>query len=83
MAYLKKSRYYIKDTRLQRKKYQGFDYTNEILQRSVSSYLLTNDVVFDTFIPSLNKVLEFNLDAIKDLKKFYAFAIDKHDYEIN
>ena len=83
MAYLKKSRYYNTNTRLQSKRNVGFDYSNKILQNCVSSHLLSNDIIFNTFSHDINNILENNLNNIKDLKKFYAYSINKHDYDIN
>lgn len=83
MGYLKSSRIYRKNTRIQSKRYGGFDYRKVIIQKNVSSYLLNNEIINDTFVEDLNEVINHNLNAIKDLKKFYGYSINKFDYDIN
>lgn len=61
----------------------GYDYTNTLLQKTLSSYMFRNTRLA-TFINSyVNSIMVFYVDSVKYLRIFYNYAVPKDYKKIN
>jgi len=81
--YLKrKSLFQVMNKRLNKDQDLGFDYRGKLFDRTSSPYFQKIDHVRE-FLPFVDKMISFLIDRAKEIKKTFAFAIDKYDRDLN
>jgi hypothetical protein len=78
-SYKKKSLYKIAKTRGELRENLSFDYTNEVISRSVSKHLLRVPIIY-YFTVYVNDYFVNLINTTKQVKIFRVFSVDK-DYE--
>lgn len=61
----------------------GYDYTNTIMQNSLSNQMFGVSQVMDTFLTNINNVIFNCVEDVKQIKIFRNAAVDKYESEIN
>ena len=56
------------------------DYENVILNKTLSSYIYTNNTM-NTFLNMLNKLVSLFFDQFNIIKNFQNFTVDKYHYK--
>jgi hypothetical protein len=61
----------------------GFDYTEKVLEKTVSSQMFGVTPFLDGFLSNLNKMLVNNIESVKKIKIFANPAVDKNEPKFN
>lgn len=61
----------------------GYDYTDTIMQNSLSNQMFGASPVMDAFIKATNDVIFNCIEDVKQIKIFRNAALDKYESEIN
>ena len=59
----------------------GYDYRNDLLQKSISKYILSGKNV--GIINEFNKLYVYLVDSAKNIKKTFNYAIDRNSRNLN
>lgn len=60
----------------------GFDYKNQIFQRTVSNRMWQNSVM-SGFLSRLNGIIAETINSVKRIRTFWNYTVDKDDTSIN
>jgi hypothetical protein len=76
------SLYEIRDHKNDVLKNQGYDYTNTLMNRTLSNYLFRNEKVAG-YLQKLNAIMVYYLNSVKTIRVFYNFTVPKNYQKIN
>ena len=69
--------------RSEKRLYIGFDYTDKVLEKSVSPHMFGVSAFSDKFLSFLNKMIVNNIEAAKKIRIFANPAVDKNETKFN
>lgn len=81
--YLKRpSLFHIQDQRMDKDIDLGYDWRGNMYKNYTSSFLFKIEML-QKFIPMLEEMMNFLVDKTKEIKKTFAYAVDKNSRNIN
>lgn len=80
---IKNSPYRLVNKRHESRLHLGYDYTNTIMQNSLSNQMFGVSPLMDRFIKTINDVVFNCIEDVKQIKIFRNAAVDKYESEIN
>jgi len=78
----RKSYFKIPTSRRDEGRQLGFDYRDQLMSRSLSSFMF-GDKKRDDMIAKLNDLFVYMIDSVKNIKKTFNFAIKRNSRNIN
>ena len=69
--------------RNEKKLYIGFDYSKQILEKTLSPQMFGATPFLDSFLEKLNNMVYNNIEAVKKIKIFANPALDKNETKFN
>jgi len=79
---IKESLYDIKDNRKNDIKHKGFDYRDQLFEKSMSHLLFQEDKRFN-ILKKIESVMVELIDQVKTIKTFYNYAVKKNYRDLN
>lgn len=76
------SLYDIRDSKNDRLKNLGYDYSNTLLTRTLSNYLFRNEKVAG-YLQKLNAIMVNYLNSVKTIRVFFNYTVPKNYQKIN
>ena len=61
----------------------GFDYSDQIMRRSLSKQMFRTNLTFSTFIEHVGKVVYELVESVKLIKTFGNPALDRNERKLN
>ena len=69
--------------RNQKKIHLGYDYKDNILKNTLSNQMFKVNKTLTYFIKQLNDILYHNIEAVKQIKTFANYLLDRYENKIN
>lgn len=69
--------------RKDRRLHLGFKYKGRILEKTLSNQMFGNNIIMDTFLTQIDKIMYEQIESIKQVKIFANPALDKNENRIN
>lgn len=78
----RKSLFEITESRKDANHQLGFDYREEVMNKSVSNYMF-GDPKRDGVIKEINKLIVYLIDNVKNIKKTFMYVVPRNSRNIN